>query len=239
MEQWVVVYIASRVSEVHVMQAILAQHGIENRLRDENLIQAQPFYSNAVGGVKVEVRLEDAEQAVAILRNGGYTPEPISEDDPEAARARLVQADKRFWRRIKIVGGIAVVCIIVAFILTFPEERVDPRFKVWCVRSVQSLGVHSRPDTKSAEGITIELHGCEESVYFNDDGTVTLPGFDSPAVNAFWQFTETGIEIYGASDYTGRYNDVYDLEQKGASLRLISDRTIISLEEFSVGIPNP
>jgi len=47
-------------------------------LKDENITQIQPFYSNAVGGVKLLVREEDVEVALQVLEKGGYLhPEKV------------------------------------------------------------------------------------------------------------------------------------------------------------------
>jgi len=48
-------------------QSILESAGIESFLADANLVRMDWFYSNAVGGIKVVVREEDAEEARQIL----------------------------------------------------------------------------------------------------------------------------------------------------------------------------
>ena len=59
-------------SEAHMVQGYLASEGIESVLKDELITQVQPFYSNAVGGVKVLVRVEDEAAALQVLEEGGY-----------------------------------------------------------------------------------------------------------------------------------------------------------------------
>ena len=59
-------------SEAHMVQGYLASEGIESVLKDELITQVQPFYSNAVGGVKVLVREEDEAAALQVLEKGGY-----------------------------------------------------------------------------------------------------------------------------------------------------------------------
>jgi len=55
-----------------VLEALLAKSmldsaGIESFLGDENLVRLDWFYSNLVGGIKLTVREEDAETAMAVL----------------------------------------------------------------------------------------------------------------------------------------------------------------------------
>ena len=53
--------------EAHVVKGRLESEGIETFLADEHVISMNPFYSNAVGGVKVQVAEEDVEEALKIL----------------------------------------------------------------------------------------------------------------------------------------------------------------------------
>jgi hypothetical protein len=63
--------------EAGLAKSLLESEGIFCFLKDELTIQANPFYSNALGGVKLQVRAEDAHAAVDILKRAGYMdPEP-------------------------------------------------------------------------------------------------------------------------------------------------------------------
>ncbi|MBS0664549.1 MAG: DUF2007 domain-containing protein [Verrucomicrobia bacterium] len=53
--------------EAHLLRTRLEAEGIPAYIRDENLVTLDWLYSNAVGGVKVDVADEDYERAVAIL----------------------------------------------------------------------------------------------------------------------------------------------------------------------------
>ena len=62
--------------EAHIFAGRLEAEGIPCVLEDEHIVAANWLYSNAVGGVKLRVRRDDAENAVAILRE----MEPAGED---------------------------------------------------------------------------------------------------------------------------------------------------------------
>jgi predicted RNA-binding Zn-ribbon protein involved in translation (DUF1610 family) len=63
--------------EAHIAKGRLEAEGILCFLGDENIVSVHPFYSNAVGGVKLKVREEEAEQALAILHEiNSEEPEP-------------------------------------------------------------------------------------------------------------------------------------------------------------------
>ena len=54
-------------SEAVIYQGKLESEGIEVFLRDNNIVDSNPLYSNAVGGVKMFVKTEDIDKANEIL----------------------------------------------------------------------------------------------------------------------------------------------------------------------------
>lgn len=58
----------SQPQEATLIQLRLEAVGITAYLRDETVIQLQPFYSNLLGGVKVEVADSDYEAAIEFLK---------------------------------------------------------------------------------------------------------------------------------------------------------------------------
>jgi DNA-directed RNA polymerase subunit RPC12/RpoP len=54
-------------SEAIIFQGKLESQGIEVFLRDNNTIDSNPLYSNAIGGVKLFVKTEDYEKAEEVL----------------------------------------------------------------------------------------------------------------------------------------------------------------------------
>lgn len=58
--------------DAHLARVELESHGIDAFVRDEFIIVADPLYSNAIGGVRLDVPEEDAERAREIL--GAHEP---------------------------------------------------------------------------------------------------------------------------------------------------------------------
>jgi DNA-directed RNA polymerase subunit RPC12/RpoP len=54
-------------SEAIIYQGKLESQGIEVFLRDNNIVDSNPLYSNAVGGVKMFVKTEDFDKANEVL----------------------------------------------------------------------------------------------------------------------------------------------------------------------------
>ncbi len=58
----------TRAGEAQVLKLRLEAVGIPAYLQDETLLQLNVFYSNAIGGVKVQVADEDYESALRFLQ---------------------------------------------------------------------------------------------------------------------------------------------------------------------------
>jgi hypothetical protein len=59
-----------------VAKAHLEAAGIESQLVDEGVVGANPFLSVAVGGVKIQVREEDAKRAAELIEELEQTESP-------------------------------------------------------------------------------------------------------------------------------------------------------------------
>lgn len=57
----------SKPEEAHLLRMRLESVGIPAYVQDENLIQADWFHSNAIGGVRVQVADQDVPEARAFL----------------------------------------------------------------------------------------------------------------------------------------------------------------------------
>jgi hypothetical protein len=71
--------------EVAIIRGRLESEGIECFVQDELTVQVHPFYSNAIGGVKLQVKASDLQQAVEILKETGY----LKDEDLQAPESLL------------------------------------------------------------------------------------------------------------------------------------------------------
>ncbi len=67
MEQFITIHTFNYPHEAYVIKTRLESEGIEVFLKDENTVQAYNFLSNALGGVKLQVRESDVKEAMKIL----------------------------------------------------------------------------------------------------------------------------------------------------------------------------
>lgn len=66
--------------DAQIAKLKLESEEIEVFLKDEMTVQVDPFASNAIGGVKLQVMEEDRDKALKILAEGGFIQEEIIED---------------------------------------------------------------------------------------------------------------------------------------------------------------
>lgn len=74
----------------HIGLTRLESEGVSGFLRDEQTVTIDPILTNAIGGIKLQVRREDAEDALRIL-------EAIDQDKkcPQCQSAGFIQVPKR------------------------------------------------------------------------------------------------------------------------------------------------
>jgi hypothetical protein len=65
--------------EALLSKSILDSAGIESFLGDQHIVRMDWFLSNALGGVKLRVREEDAEAAAELLDRGGAGPRLVKD----------------------------------------------------------------------------------------------------------------------------------------------------------------
>jgi len=69
MKHFKTIAIFSYPAEYAVLQLLFDQAEIRYIFQNETMISVFPFYSNAIGGIRLQVHLEDIAQAEEIIKN--------------------------------------------------------------------------------------------------------------------------------------------------------------------------
>jgi DNA-directed RNA polymerase subunit RPC12/RpoP len=85
-ETFVTVLTATYGYEIAVIRGRLESEGNTCFAKDELTVQVNPFYSNAIGGVKLQVRESDLNQAIEILKETGYIQDKAVQPSNESSR---------------------------------------------------------------------------------------------------------------------------------------------------------
>lgn len=78
-QQRVTVATFDQAANAHLSKAQIEEEGIEAFIADENTVTMNWLFSNAVGGIKLQVNAADAEKAIEILR--GRSAQIEDDDD--------------------------------------------------------------------------------------------------------------------------------------------------------------
>jgi hypothetical protein len=116
MAEFVTVAVFTLPHEYAVVKARMESEGIRCFARDEATVSAHPFYSNLVGGIKLQVLVADVEHAREILIASGT----ISEDPPESVTSGEVWADVAHLFKLPSVPNKAlrsIALVLVALII--------------------------------------------------------------------------------------------------------------------------
>lgn len=90
---WKTVLSFSLPIEAHVARTKLESEGIECHIADEHIVRMDWFYSNAVGGVKLQVREEDFEVALEALSHRPPLEVVQAEDHNACPKCRSISVD--------------------------------------------------------------------------------------------------------------------------------------------------
>jgi uncharacterized protein YjbK len=72
MENLITIITFTLPQDAHFAKAFLESENIETFIKDELTVQVNNFYSNAIGGVKLQVKESDYEKGILVLKEGGY-----------------------------------------------------------------------------------------------------------------------------------------------------------------------
>ncbi|MBB6681960.1 DUF2007 domain-containing protein [Aequorivita sp. 609] len=69
MEHFKTIAIFQYPAEYAVLQLLFDQEGIRYVFQNETMISVFPFYSNAIGGIRLQVHIDDISQAEQIMND--------------------------------------------------------------------------------------------------------------------------------------------------------------------------
>jgi Ni,Fe-hydrogenase III large subunit len=114
MEEFITVRSFDLPTDLAIVRLKVEEEGIEYQVADELTVQTNNFISNAVGGVKLQVRKSDYARANELFESLGY---PEGKIKPSLVDKLL--SDPAIQRRLKYVfiGFLAVIVLLVALVL--------------------------------------------------------------------------------------------------------------------------
>lgn len=119
MEKLIKIATFSYPSELAVVKTILESNDIICFVKDELTIQTHNFYSNAIGGIKLEVSHGDCKKALSILMESGNKHYISLDLEPEGTNNKNEKLNSILKNIIRTVVGLSIIFILVILILVF------------------------------------------------------------------------------------------------------------------------
>lgn len=218
--------------ELAIVKGRLESEGIECFVKDEMTIQVHNFYSNAIGGVKLQVKNSDVENAIEILKEGGYINE--SDLQPPTILIKLEELTKNipYINKVRVELRLMILtvffllgAIAITYVATLPTTYERLTDNSWCVDYLTYDGKEYMP---LSMGVKVKgLWFCDEGISFRRNGTIIFPGFHTYAVRGNWKLTENVIQVSDTDTLQHIFNGEYRISFDGDLMILTSDNTSI------------
>jgi hypothetical protein len=98
MNNWVTIATFNYAHQAALLKGRIESEGLLCNIKDELIVNTNPLYSNAIGGVKVQVRDCDVQNVIPLLKELGYNVEA------DASFEKLVTKVVRFTQKIPIIN---------------------------------------------------------------------------------------------------------------------------------------
>jgi hypothetical protein len=98
MNEWVTIATFNYTHQAALLKGRIESDGFLCNIKDELIVNTNPLYSNAIGGVKVQVRDCDVQNVIPLLKELGYNVEA------DASFEKLVTKVVRFTQKIPIIN---------------------------------------------------------------------------------------------------------------------------------------
>lgn len=102
-------------SELTIAKSALQGNNIDCYIRDELTVQVHNFVSNAIGGIRLEVPVNQYEKAIKILVDSGFENHIM--DKPGDNNEENEKTNKFLKLSIGIVTGASLILILIVIIL--------------------------------------------------------------------------------------------------------------------------
>jgi len=228
MDNLITIYSSVQPQSIYLAKGKLESEGIECFIKDEFTTQVNNFYSNAIGGVKLQIYQKDKAFAMQLLIDGGLIEESKPQDNSllsklNSSTTRLPFIGSMIIEKRLFILSIALLILIFTPILMVGlyvpmEEKIAHK---WCIDRFEfdkqlHYPIHERTDESN----------CVYNIEFQDNGQVYLPHFEEYFGRAEWFISKNGkLVIYNADHMENVYNGTYSIEIEDNQLAIESERT--------------
>ncbi len=111
--------------QAHIVKAHLEGHGLVCFVFDEHIVDMNPLYSNAIGGVKIKVREKDSEEALELVQ--ALDKKPYTDENDTVIACPNCGSEEYFkdFNSMRNVGSVlAAIFSLLTFLFPIYRKRV-------------------------------------------------------------------------------------------------------------------
>jgi len=219
--------------ELAIVRGRLESEGIECFVQDELTVQVNLLYSNAIGGIKLQVRESDAAKALEILKSLGYIQDEDVSPSKFLSKLNSFTSKIPFFSKIRFEIQLAIIITIIIaatvtiiYFATLPSTYERLIGSSWCLDKTECHGKIFKPNSVEL----LKFYGpgsCDESIIFKKDSSVNMPGYNSRTVDCVWKLSDGILYISRADTFDFLYNGAYEIEFTHSGLILKSATTTL------------
>ncbi len=230
MNNWVTILTFTYPQEAHLIKTKLQSENIEVFIKDELTTQSNNFLSNAIGGVKLQVKEQDYKQAYLLLKDLGYIKEP-----KQKANSFFNNFKKKipFLNKLSYDKRLVIILVFLTLAFTIPitllslhsslSEQITNN--IWCI---DKLVFQNKIYPLNSTGVKIiNDNYCTETISFYKNGIIFLPGLNTTSIKAEWKVTGKNIKILNSDTLGYIYNGLYKVDFETNMIILQSENTKI------------
>ena len=234
MENLVTVATFTLPSELLVIRGLLESENIECFVKDELTAQVHNFYSNAIGGIKLQVKAIDKDRAIVILKETGYIKEDTSPSfnflekfEATSSKIPLINKINLLPRLIVVLSSLILLITVPLVIISQPTDYEALINNSWCVSHISYKGSNYRPNTDSS----FKIFGddfCNEYIRLDKfRNEISFPGFKSDRPKGKWEYLNDTLYVTSVDTFGYFLNGKYLIEYSNNKLKLTSNQTEI------------
>lgn len=229
--KWITVISVGLPMEAQIIKAQLELHGIEVEILDEMTSDIAPFYTQAMGGIRIQVQEVHFEAAKELLIHLGHLKKEERKTNPIYA-AFIKYSNKipllnklRVELRLLICLTVLLALFIVPIVLANQPKLIDRIVgKHWCVSEVYYM---NEPISLDESVYDVYFNNCKSILTFNENGEVRMSNYTGFTPLVRWE--ESGDGLFLTVDrnntfYPGKpyFEGEYQLKIQGERLELWS-----------------
>ncbi len=229
-------------SELIAVKGILQSEGIEFYVRDELTAQIHNFVSDAIGGIRLDVKQSDYERAKNLLKESGYLNNQTEKAskfwilvDGLTSKVPVLNKLRLELRLIVGFGVLITTFLFIVFGMIYRSNKVPPPTTAeyltngsWCLSYIEFQKKKFAPNTIYEGGIHFKSNvSCNERLYLEKNNFIHIPGFNSKRIEGEWLLHDNVVKIVSSSSHGHIFNGEYEIQKGPLELTLVSETTKI------------